>query len=189
MTHTHSRPVGATKGPPTPYGTGPSESRCPATTRRLTAVAALLTTVAALATANRAAVPDQKPEQLRKSASHIVTGKVTAIYTREGKGNDFHDTSGVVEVAVSAVEKGDGVEPGDAVYARFHTRRWVGTGRPPSFGQGHAVPAQDEEVRVYLRRKAGGYDALLPNGFEPLAKKPGVPKAAPQRDAGGSPPA
>ncbi|HEV2293653.1 MAG TPA: hypothetical protein VGR35_07345 [Tepidisphaeraceae bacterium] len=149
-------------------------------TQRLTAVAALLAVVGALATANRAAVPDQKPEQLREGASHIVTGKVTAIYTREQKGDNFHDTQGVVEVAVAGVEKGDGIEPGDAVYARFHTRRWVGVGRPTqTYGRGHAVPKQDEEVRVYLDRNAGGYDALLPNGFEPLAKKPGAPKATP----------
>ena len=144
--------------------------------RRLAAAAAILAAVAALATANHAAVPDQKPGQLRENASHVVTGKVAAIYTREKKRKDCHDTDGVVEVAVTGVEKGDGAEPGDAIYARFHTRRWVGTGRPPSFGQGHAVPRQGEEVRAYLDRRAGGYDALLPNGFEPLGKKPGVPK-------------
>ena len=104
---------------------------------------------------------------------------MTAIYTRERKGKEWHDTEGVVEVAVTGVEKGDGVGPGDAVYARFHTRRWAGAGRPrQTTAAGHVVPGQDEDVRVYLSRKAGGYDALLPNGFEPLAK-PGAAKAIP----------
>ena len=144
---------------------------------RITAAAALLAVVAALGAATRADVPNPKPGQLRGKASHVVTGKVTAVYTRERKGDDFHDTEGVVEVAVTGVEKGDGVKPGDAVYARFHTRRWVGAGRPrQTTSAGHVVPGQDEQVRVYLARKAGRYDALLPNGFEPL-KKPGAPKA------------
>ncbi len=147
---------------------------------RSTAVAALLAVVVAIfATASLAAVPDQNPEQLRKNATHIVTGKVTAIYARERLEKNFRDTDGVVEVAVAGIEKGDGVEPGDAVYARFQTRRWVGKGPPTqTFGSGHAVPKQDAEVRVYLRRKAGGYDALLPNGFEPLAET-AKPKATP----------
>ena len=140
-------------------------------TRRLTAVAVLLAAVAALAAANHAAVPNLKPKQLRDNATHVVTGKVAAIYTRERKVDDWHDTEGVVEVAVTGVEKGDGVAPGDAVYARFHTRRWVGKGQPrETTSAGHVVPVQDEDVRVYLARKAGGYDALLPNGFEPLKR-------------------
>ncbi len=83
-------------------------------------VAALL---AALAAAASAEIPLMKREELRGRASHIVTGKATAIDTQQEKGKDRHDTKGVVEIAVTKVEKGGVVEPSDAVYGRFWTRR------------------------------------------------------------------
>ena len=136
-------------------------------TRTCLAAAALLAALAAVASAE---IPSLSKERLREKASHVVAGKVTAVYTKEEKGQDWHRRQGLVEILVSAVEAGDGVEPGDAVYARFWTQRWVGAGTPPTYGSGHRVPEEGDEVRAYLARKGGGYEALLPNGIEPLPK-------------------
>lgn len=136
-------------------------------TRTRSAIAALL---AASAAAASAAIPLMTKEELRAEATHVVTGRGTVVYARESATKDWRRAKGVVEIAVATVEKGDGIEPGDAVYPRFWTERWVGQGNPPPHGSGHDVPAEGDRVRAHLVRKDGGYEALLPNGIGPLPK-------------------
>ncbi len=132
---------------------------------RVAAAAAFFATIVTMAPAE---IPRRSKEALREEASHIVIGKVKAVYTQERKGGDWHETRGVVEIVVSKTEKGEDIKPGDAVYARFWKKRWTGKGNPPTYGSGHKVPDQDQEVRAHLTRNDGGFDALLPNGIEPL---------------------
>jgi hypothetical protein len=125
--------------------------------------------VAACATA-RGEIAPQTPEQLEARSTHIAIGEVTAIYTDQTRSGDWLKTVGVVEIRVAELDKGDRLESGDAVYARFWRQQWRGEGNPDPFGSGHRLPKKGDTVRVYLRQNAGGYDALLPNGIEVISK-------------------
>ena len=137
-------------------------------------VSACLIAIVAGAVTSRAEIAAQSAESLQAGATHIVVGTVKFIGTHEEKDAKWLKTSGVVEVQVDAIEKGKRIEPGDAVYARFWQQGWIGKGNPPPSGSGHRLPKKGDRVRVFLQQKEGGYDALLPNGFEvsPEASKP-----------------
>jgi hypothetical protein len=123
-----------------------------------------------------AEVPDRTPEQLERGASHRVVGEVQAVYAAVSREADFEDTKGVAEIRITAVGKGDGLKPGELIYARYWRRAWRGAGNPPSGSNGHrGLPKVGEAVDVYLKRaKDTGYDVLLPNGFQP--RQPNPPK-------------
>jgi lysophospholipase L1-like esterase len=129
-------------------------------------------------------------EQLASAAS-IAVGTVKAIYTEETKDARWIKIAGVVEIQVGKLEKGDKIEAGDLVYVRFWQEHWIGKGNPPPYGSGHGLPKKGDKVRVYLDKKDGGYEALLPNGFEvitgtrtPADDQPAAPSrnTAPTKD-------
>src|SRR5713226_1999437 len=71
---------------------------------------------------------DMSAEDLKKTATHIVTGQVVAIYERTESNGDWKYTRFVAEVRVTECEKGDGVKKGDLVYIRYWRRGWQGKG-------------------------------------------------------------
>jgi hypothetical protein len=129
----------------------------------------------------RAEKVDMSPEELRKTATHVVTGQVTAVYARTATEGDWKYTRYVAEVRVGECEKGGGIKKGDLVYARYWRRAWIGKGRVPPSTSGHrGLPRHGESLRVYLARNAydgfgdnkdGGFNVIGANGFEKL--KPG----------------
>ena len=141
--------------------------------------------MALLAAAATAEVPDLSRDDLNHLATHVVTGQVQRIYTNVETGGGYEFTHGLAEISITGLEKGDGLKVGGLVYARFWGKRWIGQGEPPPDAYGHGgVPAKGAGVRVYLERaKDGGYDVLLPNGFEPL----GTSSPHRRRGAGSSP--
>jgi hypothetical protein len=126
--------------------------------------------VALIGTPAPGEVPLLRPDELKDFSTHIVTGEVRRIYTDVENDGHYERTNGVAEVAVTGLEKGDGLKAGGLVYARFWGKRWVGEGEPPPDAYGHHdVPAKGKRVRIFLERsKDGGYDVLLPNGFNPI---------------------
>lgn len=134
-------------------------------------------------TAARAEKVDMTAAQLSESATHVVVGKVGAIYERVSRDGEWRVTSRVLEVAVEAVEKGEGLAAGTPLYARCWTRAWAGRGGPPPSTGGHrGIPKEGERVRIYLARNAydgftlenkdGGYNVIGANGFEALPAAP-----------------
>src|SRR5829696_7931809 len=132
-----------------------------------------------LAGTARAEKAPLSPEELRKTATHVVVGQVAAVYTRTETAGDWRYTHYVAEVRVAETEKGDGLKKGDLVYARYWHRQWVGAGEQPPSTAGHwPVPAAGQTVRVYLARNAydgftfdnkdGGFNVIGGNGVEPL---------------------
>jgi hypothetical protein len=128
---------------------------------------------------------NMSPEELRKTATHVVTGPVLAIYERTRTEGDFRVTRYVAEVRVDACEKGDAIKKGDLVYVRYWRRSWVGRGQMPPDTLGHrGLPGEGDTVRVYLARNAydgfdpnnkdGGFNVIGANGFESL--KPAAAK-------------
>ncbi len=122
---------------------------------------------------------DLGPQGLRDTATHVVVGRVQAIYRRVTTEGNWETTHQVAEVAVTEVEKGEGLQPGGLVYARYWTRKWTGFSAPPPSTNGHrGVPAEGQSLRIYLARNAydgfstknddGGYNVIGANGFEAL---------------------
>lgn len=133
----------------------------------------------------RAEKVDMSAEELRKTATHVVIGQVTAVYERTETEGDWKYTRYVAEVRVGECEKGDGIQKGDLVYVRYWRRSWVGKGQMPPSTVGHReLPSAGETIRVYLARNAydgfspdnkdGGFNVIGANGFEKL--RPGSGK-------------
>jgi hypothetical protein len=129
-----------------------------------------------------AKAPSSK-QQLESIATHIVVGKVQAVYSykeREGvplvSGYEYDQK--VAEVKIEKVEKGKISE--SLVYVRYWSRTWKGIGLPPPGGQSYEnQPKKDQTCRFYLARKAydgwsqegnndGGYNVVYVNGIQPI---------------------
>jgi len=146
-------------------------------TRRIP-ILALVVVLAVVATARAEKAP-LSPEDLLKTATHVVVGQVTAIYTRTETAGDWQYTHYVAEVRVAEAEKGDGLKKGDLVYARYWHRGWVGKTKQPPSTSGHTgTPGKGDTVRVYMAKNAydgfteanhdGGFNVIGGNGFETM---------------------
>lgn len=118
-------------------------------------------------------------EQLEKVATHVVDGKVWAIYERKQADDNWKYTHYVAEVEVEQCRKGDGIATGDLIYVRYWERDWIGKGQIPPSTAGHrGLPQEGESLRIYVARKAydgftdenhdGGFNVIGANGFEKL---------------------
>ena len=131
-----------------------------------------------------AKAPSSKQE-LETIATHIVVGKVQAVYSykeREGiplvSGYEYDHK--VAEVKIEKVEKGKISE--SLVYVRYWSRTWKGVGLPPPGGQSYEnQPKKGQACRFYLSRNAydglsrkgnndGGYNVVYVNGIQPIDK-------------------
>ena len=129
-----------------------------------------------------AKAPSSKQE-LETIATHIVVGKVQAVYSykeREGiplvSGYEYDHK--VAEVKIEKVEKGKISE--SLLYARYWSRTWKGIGLPPPGGQSYEnQPKKGQACRFYLARNAydgwsrkgnndGGYNVVYVNGIQPI---------------------
>jgi hypothetical protein len=121
------------------------------------------------------------PDELRATATHVIVGRVQAIYTRQQRSGSYLVTHHAAEVKVTASEKGAGVKKGDLLFVRYWTQVWKGPGFPPPGTGGHRdLPAAGETLRIYLARNAydgfghdnkdGGFNVIGANGFERLGR-------------------
>jgi hypothetical protein len=134
---------------------------------------------AALAGLSRAEKAPLSLDELRKTATHIVTGRVGTVFERTEVAGDWKYTRFVAEVRVDGCEKGDGIRKGELVYVRYYRRAWVRAGEQLPSSPGHTgLPAAGDAVRVYLARNAydgfttdntdGGFNVIGGNGFAKL---------------------
>jgi hypothetical protein len=131
-----------------------------------------------------AKAPSSK-EQLEKIATHIVVGKVQAIYSyKEREGipvlSGYEYDRKVAEVKIEKVEKGKIAE--SLIYVRYWSRKWKGLGLPPPGGQSYEnQPRKGQACRFYLAKNAydgwskdenqdGGYNVIYVNGIQPIKK-------------------
>jgi hypothetical protein len=124
--------------------------------------------IALLAIPALAALPPRKAEDLKKTASHVVVGKVKAVYSTEDKRKpDMIDRQFVIELVVSAVEKGEGPAVDKVLYAKC----WRPEKRPAGWAgpQGqNVIPEAGNTGRAYLSQaEDGSFSLLTPNGWEP----------------------
>lgn len=114
-------------------------------------------------------------DEKRAEATHVIEGRVKSVYERTEKRIGKHVLHTLVEIEVTSVDKGDGLEPGDLVYARMFTRKYGLFERPTPGASGHqSIPSGGERVRAYLAhgpyRALGqedrGWAVVYPNGME-----------------------
>jgi hypothetical protein len=151
-------------------------------TRRVFVFASLLI----LATGTgRAEKIDMSPEELRSTATHVVSAKVQAVYTRQEQAGDYRYTHYLAEVRIENSEKGDDLKKGELAYVRYWRKGYTGKGLPPPDTSGHrGLPEVGQTLRIYLSKNAydgftfgnkdGGFNVIGANGFEAIqkAKKP-----------------
>ena len=125
------------------------------------------------------------PEQLRETATHIVTGEVKAIFSRPDK----KDTRYAAEVRVISCEKGKGIEKGALIYVRYVTfgQDTNLDGSPIPGTSGHrGMPEVGGVMRIHLAQnsydgfthenKDGGFNVIGANGFEKIAGDNAIPR-------------
>lgn len=123
-------------------------------------------------------------KQKQEYATHIVTGTVQAIYSYDDtrRAGTVVDTRYVLEINITGIKKGKGLNKGEIVYARG----WRAKRRPPNsvgasghyifptkrgIGRPHLL-SRGQNIRAFLQhRKNGGYDIVFPNGIEVLDAK------------------
>ncbi|MGE4158553.1 MAG: hypothetical protein AB7F75_05605 [Planctomycetota bacterium] len=145
--------------------------------RRFIAVLAVLALFCSMPEA-RAEKVDLSPENLLKTATHVVVGEVVQIYTRKENTANREITHYVAEVRVKKAEKGEGLKEEGLIYVRYFTKRWTGSGMMPPDTNGHrGLPEVGTTLRIYLacnayngfgETKDGGFDVIGANGFERL---------------------
>lgn len=141
------------------------------------------------------AMAEKRPltrKELEKIATHIVVGKVQAIYSRKERVGNYEYMRFLAEVKVDKQEKGEG--PEDLVYVRYFTIGWKGPGKVPEGPSGHfPLPKQGHTHRFYLSQyaydglllggsKDGGFNVVYGNGVQPA--DPPQRSGAEQRKAG-----
>ena len=133
----------------------------------------------------QAAKAPSSKEQLEEIATHVVTGKVQAIYSyKEREGipvlSGYEYDRKVAEVKIEKVEKGKIAE--SLIYVRYWSCKWKGFGLPPPGGQSYEnQPRKGQACRFYLAKNAydgwskdenqdGGYNVIYVNGIQPIKK-------------------
>jgi len=116
-----------------------------------------------------AEVPPLDPGKLELMATHIFSGKIARIYSSVELTADWETTYSVAELHVGKVEKGKYLAK--LLYVRFWRRKWKGKGEAPDGSYGHRdIPAAGSTVRVFTKEgEDGGFDVILPNGFEVIS--------------------
>ena len=130
-----------------------------------------------------AKAPSSK-EQLEEIATHVVVGKVQAVYSyKEREGipvlSGYKYDHKVAEVKIENVEKGKIAE--SLIYVRYWSRKWKGLGLPPPGGQSYEnQPKKGQTCRFFLAKDAydgwskgsqdGGYNVVYVNGIQPIKK-------------------
>ena len=134
--------------------------------------------ICATANAEKALMSSAETEAI---ATHMIVGKVNAIYSRLDRKGNYEYTRHVAEVKVDEVEKGKGVGRNDLVYVRYFSIKWIGKGQmPPGPGSHWPQPKRNETLRFFLAKNAydgftranndGGYNVIYVNGCERLEK-------------------
>ncbi len=149
---------------------------------RMQMMAAVLAVLAA-ALPTEGGIAARKPEDLKKDATHIVVGKVTEVYSTTSKSQNSALTKFVAQIQIEKLEKGSGLKHGEVVYARYWDSKWIGKQPgPPGADDGYSpMPKVGDHVRAFLAQNSsqggmgqqsdGGYDVLIPNGFEVVKAK------------------
>jgi hypothetical protein len=106
-----------------------------------------------------------RPVERRERADYVVSGMVSAVYSRESAG--YRDY--IIEITVEAVEKGAGIKKGDTFRA-FCYQRKEGKGGLEFDTAGHnVVPKEGQQIRAFVKRGNGRNEGVYPNWIDILS--------------------
>ena len=116
------------------------------------------------------------PGEAEANSTHILSGSVTGIYSKQVTSAKYETAYYVAEVRVNSVEKGEGYKPGQVIYVRYWGHlKWLGEGSPEPGPSGHEnKPKEGDKRRICLVRGAdGALDVYYVGGFKnPGEKEP-----------------
>jgi hypothetical protein len=115
------------------------------------------------------AVKVDAPGQAENESSNILTGTITAIYSRIVRDASYEWNHCVAAVRIESIQKGQGLKIGDLIFVRYiSSNRWIGKGEmPPGPGGHNNVPAEGDRRKVCLSKNAdGGFDVYYVSGFQ-----------------------
>ncbi len=108
-----------------------------------------------------------RPVEKREQAEYVVSGEVTAVYSRETAGYREY----IVEIEVAEVEKGSGIRNGDTFRA-FCYQRKEGKGGLEFDTAGHTtVPKEGQQVKAFANRADGRNEGVYPNWIDIVSGK------------------
>ena len=114
------------------------------------------------------------PGEAEEKATHILTGTVSAIFSKVTRSDSYETASYLAEVQIEGVEKGEGFQPGQVAYVRYwHHLKWLKDGIIEPGPSGHAnMPKEGEKRRICLvRRTNGALDVYYLTGFKNPGEK------------------
>jgi hypothetical protein len=104
----------------------------------------------------------ERPSEKRDKADYVLSGVVTAVYSRETTGYREY----VVAIKVEEVEKGAGVKKGDTFRA-FCYQRKEGKGGLEFDTTGHStVPKEGQRVKAFVNRADGRNEGVYPDWID-----------------------
>jgi hypothetical protein len=122
------------------------------------------------------AVKVDHPNEAEQNATHILSGTVTAIYSKSSRNGNYETQHCLAEVRVEGIHRGDGIKPGQLVYVRYiGAIRWTGGGAPPPGAGPHEnAPNEGDRRRICLVQQSdGALEVYYVSGFKtPEAKQP-----------------
>ncbi|MBA4019993.1 MAG: hypothetical protein C0483_22740 [Pirellula sp.] len=89
----------------------------------------------------------ERPPESQDDATHVVVGEVAGVYVRETR--EQHDY--VIKILVEKVERGEGVQEGDAFYAECFQRKRNAPRIPAPYGH-TSVPREGDRIRAFVIR-------------------------------------
>ena len=118
-------------------------------------------------------------EALASTATHIVIGRVQKVYSYQEKKDGYRYTHSIAELKLEQQTKGEKINASTPLYLRWFVRQDT---RARVGGSGHYgwTPKPGDRVKAYVARNAydgwnvaeknqdGGYNLIVPNGFEKL---------------------
>jgi hypothetical protein len=109
------------------------------------------------------------PGEAEQNSTHILTGTVTAIYSRITR-DAFNETGHyIAQVRVESSEKGEGLKPGQLVYVRYwHNLKSLRKGISTIGPSGHQnIPDEGQRRRMCLVRNSDGlFEVYYVSGFK-----------------------
>jgi hypothetical protein len=120
------------------------------------------------------AVKVDRPGEAETNSTIILTGTVTAIYSKTVRDDRYEWSHCVAAVRIESIQKGQGLKAGDLIFVRYiNATRWLGEGPlPPGPGGHNNVPVEGNRRKVCLNKNAdGGYDVYYVSGFQTAGEK------------------
>lgn len=102
----------------------------------------------------------ERPPESQDDATHVVVGTVEGVFSADRRSQVDY----VVKIVVEKVERGDGVQPGDAFYVECFQRKRNAPRIPAAYGHS-SVPREEERIRAYVIRDGSRCEGIYKDWY------------------------